>query len=145
MRCEHARGVCASVKSNPKAFKMFSKLSNSELFLEKLKNAVLNPKSDDAKFVLRKVQPVLNFCGNHNTYSPILSNRMRTIIYAMTQRYGPASWFLTVAPHDVNNLNIWRLSFMISSNKKFPAVVDDSFFLKLKNVIMIMIVILILK
>ena len=75
---------------------MFSKLSNSELFLEKLKNAVLNPKSDDAKFVLRKVHPVLNFCGNNNTYSPISSNRMRTIIYAMTQRYGPASWFLTV-------------------------------------------------
>ena len=72
--------------------------------------------------------PVLNFAGKHNTYNPIAAKRMRACVYAMTQRYGPANWFLTVAPHDVNNLNVWRLSFMVSSNKKFPAIVDDNFF-----------------
>ena len=128
LRHEHARNVCAAVRTHSTAFKEFSKLTNSDAFQDKLKNAVKDPKSDDAKYVLNKVTPVLRFSGKHNTYSPILMNRLRTIVYAMTQRYGPASWFLTVAPHDINNLTVWRLSFIVSSNKKFPSVVDDSFF-----------------
>ena len=40
---------------------------------EKLKNEVLNKESDDANFVLSKVQPVLNSIRKYNKYSPILS------------------------------------------------------------------------
>ena len=70
-RYESIKGISTKVKSNKKDFKKFAKEIQSKEFQTQLRDAVANPKSRNAKKVLKKILPVLNVAGKKTCFGAV--------------------------------------------------------------------------
>ena len=59
MRHACMKNLSCKIRSNPKAFKEYASLMNSEEMKSKIKQAARNPEKKDAKEVIRLVSPFL--------------------------------------------------------------------------------------
>ena len=73
----------------------------SNVFQEKLRNAVAHPERKDAIYVLNKLLPVLTTAGQHTSFGSLERNLSLGEMYAMMRRFGPEFEFLTIAFDDV--------------------------------------------
>ena len=64
-----------------------------------------NPKSKEAKKILKIITPILTTGGNKTCLGSLERNSAISRINAMCLRYGMPTLFLTIAIDDVNNFN----------------------------------------
>ena len=127
MRHACMKNLSCKIRSNPKAFKEYASLMNSEEMKSKIKQAARNPEKKDAKEVIRLVSPFLKI-GSKNTFcAPLKGDDGLSKTYAMTRRFGPASTFLTITPDDISNPTSFRLAMRSDNNVTFPATCTDDF------------------
>ncbi len=79
----------------------------SNVFQEKLRNAVIQPESKDAKYVVNKNLPVLTTAGKHTSFGTLERNSSLGEMYAMVHRFSPEFDFLTIAFDDVNSPQVF--------------------------------------
>ena len=99
----------------------------SNVFQEKLRNAVAHPESEDAKNVLNKHLPVLTTAGKHTSFGTLERNLSLGEMYAMIHRFGPEFQFLTIAFDNVNSPQVFHLTFSQPDNTNFPTTADKTF------------------
>lgn len=103
-RHETLSRVTAKVESNKLAFQTFIKFTQSTTFKEKLKLAVKDVKSQEAKDIMSKLMPIMSICAPiKSQFGLSVSKQTDVKIRSMCHCYGPASVFLTIAPDNVNN------------------------------------------
>ena len=132
-RHDNIRGVSARRKSDPKAFDKLSKEFTSAEFQVKVQNAVAHPSSKDAKYVLKKLLPVLTTAGKNTCFGALERNSSLGETYALIRRFGPQFLFLTIAIDDVNNPQVFRLTFNQRDNVNFPSVASGDFLSALEH------------
>ena len=85
-----------------------------------MKNEVAHPESKDAKYVLKKLLPILNTSEKHTLFGNLERNTSLGETYARICRFGPQFEFLTIDTDNVRNPHIFRLVFSQPGNIKFP-------------------------
>ena len=150
-RRQAALDVSVKIKNNPKAFREFSKVVQDEGFLDLCRQALARAKGKAEKALLKKVAPFLKFLGKQvNTlcvprlpcqtptqhfshphhankqvpFSPQERKQSTSNLYAIVQRYGIVSSFLTLSFDDTHNPLVMRLSVPSHDNTTFPATPD---------------------
>ena len=106
-RHDNIRGMSARRKGDPKAFDELSKEFTSTDFQVKVQNAVAHPDSKDAKYVIKKLLPVLTTAGKNTSFGALERNASLGETYAMIRRFGPQFEFLTIATDDVSNPQVF--------------------------------------
>ena len=124
------RHTCAMInarktKNTPEASEQFQKLLSNTAFKDKLKLALLNPLGDEAKWIMRIVDPILVTQASQIEYSPAERMSLASDIIACCREHGTPSYFVTVSPDDSSNPTALRLSLRPTSNTDFPAVDND--------------------
>jgi len=89
------RGMHAKVCSNQKEFEQFANEFSSDEFQAKLRNAVNNPKGGAAKYVMKKLVPLLTFPGKKSHFGALERNESAGQILALGRHFGCAPAFLT--------------------------------------------------
>ena len=125
------RHTCSMVnarktKNTPEAAEQFQKLLVNATFQEKLSIAKENPLGEEAKWIMRIVEPILLCQAVHVEYSPAERMSLASDILACCRENGTPSFFVTVSPDDSSNPVALRLSIKPTSNASFP-VIDDGF------------------
>ena len=127
------QGISSFVKGNPEIVKQFHDLQSNPNWLSILHAAQENPETREAKQIVNTIMRVLHLSARKCLWSPIGRDQSLSKIYGLVRRYGPPGIFLTIAPNDIDNPSILRLSFWSSSNQDFPAQVDDSYIETLRD------------
>ena len=96
-------------------------------FQVKLQHAVADPKCQDAKYVLKKLIPVLTNAGKNTSFGPLERNSSLAETYAMMRRFGCAISFVTISIDDVSTPHTFCLTFSQQYNEHFPAIASDNF------------------
>jgi hypothetical protein len=125
-RHNNIRNIAAKRNTNKEAFEEFSKEITSTEFEIKLQNAVANPASKDAKYVLRKLISMLSSAGKETSYGGLWKNSMFGETYALIRRFGPEMGFLTIAIDNLNCPSLFRLTFK-QDNMQFPSTASRKF------------------
>ena len=135
--------VSATVRGTCKAYQRFSSLAASTDFELRLKSALRDcfystrgrnvVLSEDARSILRDILPVLSLPPHQVGFNYVFTNNSVGKMFALVQRYGPASVFLTISPDDVNDPTSFRMTFRSVDNFSFPAVVSGDFFQAMRN------------
>jgi hypothetical protein len=126
-RHSNIKGMSARRHANPEAFDELAQEISSPSFHMKVQNAVADPGCKDAKYVLRKLIPVLTTAGKHTSYGALERNSALGENYALIRRFGPELTFLTVAIDDVSCPHVFRLSFNQPNNFQFPSKASKNF------------------
>jgi hypothetical protein len=126
-RHNNIRNIAAKHNTNKETFEEFSKEITPTEFEIKLQNAVANPASKDAKYVLRKLIPMLSSAGKQTSYGGLLKNSMLGETYALICRFGPEMGFLTIAIDDLNCPRSFWLTFGQPDNMQFPSMASRKF------------------
>jgi hypothetical protein len=114
----------AKACSNKDGFKNFVSEYMSPEFQAKLRRAVQKPHSEDGKYVLKRVMPILTSGGRQTVFGAVERYNSKAEILALARRFGPAPAFLTFAIDDVNHPTAIRLALRSSSNSIFPSTVS---------------------
>ena len=117
-----ARAVSRKVKNHPKAMKRAAELFNSDEWKEKLRRAVSNPLTEEAIEVSKDVDDIMYGVASSVPHSTAERKNVVNMMYAMMQRYGNVSNFITFAPDDTNDIIMLRMCYATVSNTMFPAV-----------------------
>jgi hypothetical protein len=126
-RHNNIRNIATKRNADKKAFEEFSKEITSTEFEIKLQNANANPASKDAKYVLRKLIPMLSSASKQTSYGGLSKNSMLGETYALICRFGPEMGFLTIAINDLNCPSSFRLTFEQPDNMQFPSMASRKF------------------
>jgi hypothetical protein len=126
-RHDNIRAMAGRHRANPMAFEELSKEIASAEFHTKVQNAVADPRCKDAKYILRKLTPILTTAGKGSTFGALEKNMSLGETFAMIRRFGPHFVFLTIAFDDVNNPHTFRLTMRQPSNDSFPSVASKEF------------------
>ena len=92
------RNTSAFFKKNSDAKRRFENLCNQDDLEEKLKHAMRNSTSPEAKLLNKEFLSLINVLGGYTPWST--AERQRTLgkLYAMSNFMGPPSFFFTIAP-----------------------------------------------
>ena len=120
-RHQNINGVSSTLRGDKVSMNEFVKLVNNEQFKNQLSKAAENPQGSDAKSVIHSILPLLRASGRNTSFGSMERRSGVSHMTAMTNKYGPASIFITIAPDDINNLTGFRLSFRSTNNTSFPA------------------------
>ena len=99
-------------------------VADEEVFLQRLAAAKNDPLSKESRNLLKDVSRFVISSGRSIPWSAEERASEITRLYAMWRRFGPPSAFLTVAPDDVHQPTVMRLSFRSGSSSTFPAADD---------------------
>ena len=129
MRQRHAvnSAVCAKVKASPEDFQGFTELVTNQDFKSMLQKACDDPASEEARQLLGTVSRYVTFIGKSVPYSSSEVRYQRQTLYALTQRYGEPSIFLTISPDDVHSLKLVRTglkpfqNYRLNQTPKYPS------------------------
>ena len=128
------RGVSARIKNSTEAFEKFEELcADRDAFVELLDMAIEDPRCKEGRTVLSKIVPVMNLGAKRVPWSSAERSSELPKLLALDRRYGPTSYFFTVAPNDVYHPTVLRLSHGSRDNNSFPAVVDADFLKALRE------------
>ena len=119
-------GMHAKYGSNQKEFEKFADEYVSEEFQTKLRAAIKNSEGSAAKYVLKRLVPVLTFAGRKSVFGALERNESAGQILALGRHFGCATAFLTFGIDDVNHPSAIRFALRSSSNRDFPAVVSNA-------------------
>ncbi len=119
--------MSAKVKSNPEAFASYASYLNSTDFEEEVKEALLLPSSKAAERVFSKVAPILSVSRKNSVLGPLDNVRLTSEMFALFRTFGPFCNWITIAPDDISNPTIFRLTMRASNNFSIPAVATDDF------------------
>ena len=111
--------------------KKFGELIKDQEFLITLEIAKSNPEGREAKDLLSKVLPILQFAGQKSTFGAFEKQRSIKKIYQISRRYGSPYLFLTMSFDDINNPSAIRMALKSKNNTSFPAINDPEFLQKL--------------
>jgi len=133
IRHDKIQRISHYAKGNPKKLKELDDMKNCPDFHKRLRSAIKNPTSKDAKDIRKRIDGALS-AANRNTYIGAMERtdsipKMR----ACSRYYGAGYNFFTFAPVDVNNPTTLRMTMRSGDNRSFPAVDDDTFIQKLKE------------
>ena len=106
-RHDNISGMSTRCKRDPRGFNELSKEFTSTDFQVKVQNSVAHPDSKDAKYVIKKLLPVLTTAGKNTSFGPLERNSSIGETYAMIRRFGPQFEFLTIAIDDVSNPQVF--------------------------------------
>ena len=84
------QGMHAKIRKDPKAFESFTKTFMSRNFQSKLLKAVAIPDGADAKFVLKRLVPMLTTGGKNTVFGALERRAAAGQILAMGRKYGGA-------------------------------------------------------
>lgn len=101
-------------------------LASSE-FQDKLAESIANPGSDIAKETLRSVNSIVTGMGQTVSFTAAERANVITSMYALMQRFGLSSSFLTMSPDDTNDIIMLRICNASTSNSTFPAISEIEF------------------
>jgi len=119
--------MSAQVRDKQGAVTAFGKLLRDDSFREKLDVALQDINGKEAKEILDKILPILNFTGPRSMSSPLGQSMTINKIMQMSQRFhGGTSTFLTISLDDLNNPNAYRMTHRSMDNISFPAIVNDN-------------------
>lgn len=104
-----ARNVSATLKSDSHLIQNFIELVATESFKKDLDEALANPTSKTASQLLKQILPLINVTGKSIPYGPIQKKQAITQLYALHRFFGPASWFVTLAPDDASSEMVLKL------------------------------------
>ena len=113
------------IKLEKVAIDKFMLLSSCEAIIQKLKVAMSNPSSADAEEIADKILPILASTSKNTIYGSIERLKCISEIGGICKRRGLPGIFATIAPDDINSLNVLRITFRRNSNEEFPATVSD--------------------
>lgn len=126
-------GIDARVKSNPKAFAEFQKVTRDPAFLRLLDEAELNPKGEAADNLLKKVVNFINLTAKKVRWGPRERAAEVTLLMALQRANGAGNIFYSMAPDDVHLLEAILYAFPYEGPDEFPAVQPDAFFQALRG------------
>ncbi|KAL7549323.1 hypothetical protein ACHAWF_017111 [Thalassiosira exigua] len=132
-RHQNISGMAAKVRNDRLAFQKFVEEFQSDAFQEKLRWSVKHPDSKDGRYVKNKLMPVLTTAGKHTTFGALERNSAVGELLAMIRRFGSQFCFLTCSFDDVNNPQVFRLTFRQINNEEFPSNVDSDILNKMKK------------
>lgn len=118
------KAVAARVRANKEAFKEFTDAMDDPGFYEKCCRATADPKSDDAKDIMRLIDTYMSICGAKVPFSPLERKAVKGSTTALGQVYAEPVVWGTVAYDDAHNASCVRLSCFTVSNVVFPATDD---------------------
>ena len=92
------RNISSFLKKNTNAKRRFEDLCNQDDLEDKLKYAMRNSESPEAKRLNKEFNSLINVLGGYTPWST--AERQRTLgkLYAMSNFMGPPSFFFTIAP-----------------------------------------------
>ena len=111
-----------SAKVLPGSFSDVEELVRDPTFREQVEELMRHPRTASSKELLRKLLSLLNYCAKPSPWGAMERSACIAQLLAMMRRYGPASWFLTMAPDDVHSAQGFRLTLRINTNTSFPAI-----------------------
>jgi hypothetical protein len=120
-RHESARVVSKKIKNNPVSMQKAAEMIASSEFQENLIEPIANPGGDVAKATLRSVSSIMVGMGKSVPFTAAERADVITTMYALMQRFGLSSSFLTMSPDDTNDIIMLRLCYASTSNSTFPA------------------------
>ncbi|MDR3426091.1 DUF6570 domain-containing protein, partial [Silvimonas sp.] len=109
-RHEACRVVAAHLDTNDKGIDAFLALANDPSLPAKLAQATKDPTCPAAQDLLRTVTPLIRVTSSRVQYSVQAREAVLSRIKAMNNFFGLPSWFITIAPADINSLMILRLT-----------------------------------
>ena len=121
LRAESMWRMSAKRKGDRKSIQEIGLLLEDKDFHQQIKNGQKNSTGKDARYVLNKVLPFLNFGGRKSEYGAIQPHFITAKIYELSRRYGSASTFLTMSLDEKNNGSAFRMTFRTLNNETFPA------------------------
>ena len=116
-----SQAVAATVKTNPEAFREFSKWVSDKDFITKLHEAQLNPCSDQSKQLLQLILPHIGLVDKNIPYSVSQRKSSMGHLYAMMYYLGMPTIYFTFSPDDTYSVLNIRLSNPQANNCTFPA------------------------
>jgi hypothetical protein len=125
-RFEVMSGVCAHLKSNTKAEKLFSELFSSEEKKNELVESLKAPDCKESRRVMKVYLDHLQFSGMNVRYGSFEPYMLKSKCFAGVRRYSCYSGFFTMAFNELDNPRSYRASFHTINNQDFPAVFHDA-------------------
>jgi hypothetical protein len=120
-RHETARAVTKKIKNNPFSMEKAAELLASSEFQERLLESIADPGGNVAKQTLQAVNSIMVGMGKSVSFTAAERADVITTMYALMQRYGLSSSFLTMSPDDTNDIIMLRICNASTSNSTFPA------------------------
>jgi hypothetical protein len=120
-RHESARVVAKKIKNNPVSMQKAADMLASSEFQENLIESIANPGGDVAKATLRSVSSIMVGMGKSVPFTAAERADVITTMYALMQRFGLSSSFLTMSPDDTNDIIMLRMCHASTRNNTFPA------------------------
>lgn len=105
-----ARDVSLRVKANHAAMHEFVELVNSPDFSSHLQHCLDQPLSRAARALSSKITNLARLTGSDVPWSPLQRRQALPRVLALMQYAGPASFFVTFAPPDMDSYLLLRLS-----------------------------------
>lgn len=122
-----------TAKNDPSSLIKLGKTLKCSKFKDNLEKGMKNPRSKEAKIVLRTIDPLVRISGSKIHGSPQERKMAISTLTSMVQFYGCPSVFFTFAPDDIHSILTLRMCCPTSNgNKSFPAV-DDNFELIMRS------------
>ena len=118
-RHEALEQVAMRVKNNHYAMTAFGELVNDPAFTDRINDAIAHPESDDAKQLCSTVMDITRITGSNVKYSEMERRGELSKMLSMMYYAGPFSFFITIAPSDLESRLIIRLSKR-RSNERHP-------------------------
>ena len=122
-RHEAIEQVGLRVKNNHYAMTAFNELVNDPAFTGRINDAVAHPESNDAKQLCATVMDITRITGSNVKYSAMERRGEVAKMLSMMYYAGPFSFFVTIAPADLESRLIIRLSKQ-RSNDRHPLQTD---------------------
>jgi hypothetical protein len=111
--------VSIRVKNNHYAMTAFDEMVNDPSFTERIADAIAHPQSQDSKELCSKVMDIARITGSNVRYSEMERRGELSKMISMMHYAGPFSFFVTIAPSDLESRLIIRLSRR-RSNHRLP-------------------------
>jgi hypothetical protein len=123
MRQRHAasRAAVLRVRNSRGAINEFIAMTSEDTFKLRLSLAVDDPDSDDAKFLARKILPLMTSVGATVPYSPSERKDMFSRFVSSMYQYGAGFLFVSAAFDDKAHVFAVRLAIPSTNNSSFPA------------------------
>jgi hypothetical protein len=110
LRRHRAAQICsARVYSNNQSIKKFMRAINAPNFDAKLKEAMLNPDTREAKTFLKKILPNIKMAAGKIPFGDMERQESKYHLFGMAQRFGAPAFFLTMTPNEIHGPLCLRL------------------------------------
>ena len=109
--------VSIRVKNNHHDMTTFDALVNDPTFVDRINDAIANPESENTRQLCSKVMAITRITGAAVRYSAMERHSELSKMLAMMYYSGPFSFFVTIAPADLESRFIMRLSRRRTNNR----------------------------